>query len=401
MTRTVLLGDLKMKDMPLQIIDGDRGANYPKNHEFSENGYCLFLSAKNVTQDGFDFSQKQFIAKEKDEKLQKGKLEIKDIVLTTRGTVGNVAFYSSKVPFDNLRINSGMVIIRCDETQLLPEYLYLVLQSTVFQNQVLDFRSGSAQPQLPIRDMQNIRLLFPDLKTQRKIAGVLGAINEKIELNRQMNETLEQMGQALFRHYFITNPEAERWPVKKVGDLYDVLLGGTPSRAKTEYWQDGTIGWINSGKVNEFRIIEPSKHITQEALDKSAAKLLPAGTTVIAITGATLGQISRIEKEFAANQSVIGLVSLNHCSSDFIYYWIKHNIKKLIGHQTGGAQQHINRENVVNFEIPEPSSEELSSFQGKIEPISKNITNNCFAIQTLTTLRDTLLPRLISGKVKV
>jgi type I restriction enzyme S subunit len=93
-------------NLPIEIIDGDRGVNYPKNSEFSSNGYCLFLSAQNVTSTGFKFNECSFITKEKDEILRSGKLVRNDIVLTTRGTVGNIAFYHNLIPFDNIRINS-------------------------------------------------------------------------------------------------------------------------------------------------------------------------------------------------------------------------------------------------------------------------------------------------------
>ena len=100
------------KEAPLEMIDGDRGKNYPKQDEFTEDGFCLFLNAKNVTDNGFNFETKMFISQEKDEILKKGKLQRGDVILTTRGTVGNVAFYSENIPFDNIRINSGMLILR-------------------------------------------------------------------------------------------------------------------------------------------------------------------------------------------------------------------------------------------------------------------------------------------------
>jgi type I restriction enzyme S subunit len=112
-----------------KVIDGDRGINYPSDQEFRESGHCLFLNAGNVTKGGFRFDECAFITREKDGKLSKGKLKREDIVLTTRGTVGNFAYFDSSVPFDNLRINSGMVILRNESSALLPTYLYALLQS--------------------------------------------------------------------------------------------------------------------------------------------------------------------------------------------------------------------------------------------------------------------------------
>jgi len=134
----------KLSDAPLDIIDGDRGKNYPSQNEFSSNGYCIFLSTKNVRLDRFDFTECQFISKERDKLLRKGRLQRNDLVLTTRGTVGNVAFFSDSIPFENIRINSGMVVIRPKTDQLYPIFnLYLF---RYLQNDFHSFISGSAQP---------------------------------------------------------------------------------------------------------------------------------------------------------------------------------------------------------------------------------------------------------------
>ena len=108
------------------IIDGDRGKNYPKSEEILDDGYCLFLNAKNVTQKGFDFENCNFITREKDDALRNGKLSRGDVVLTTRGTVGNLAYYSKNVPYENIRINSGMVILRMNRS-ILNEIYFIEL----------------------------------------------------------------------------------------------------------------------------------------------------------------------------------------------------------------------------------------------------------------------------------
>ena len=138
--------DVEFGEAPFEIIDGDRGKNYPKQSDFLDSGHCLFLSATNVTKTGFDFAECLFIDERKDAALNKGKLQREDIVLTTRGTVGNTAYFNHTVPFENLRINSGMVILRCDRAMMLPAYLYHFLRSTSFHEQVNALRSGVAQP---------------------------------------------------------------------------------------------------------------------------------------------------------------------------------------------------------------------------------------------------------------
>ena len=145
---------MTLAEAPVEIIDGDRGKNYPKQQEFLESGHCLFLNAGNVTSNGFDFSSSVFITSEKDQRLRKGKLSRGDVVLTTRGTVGNSAYFNQSVPYDHIRINSGMVILRAEDYALNPLYLYFFIRSKLFLSQVAALRTGSAQPQLPIREYQ-------------------------------------------------------------------------------------------------------------------------------------------------------------------------------------------------------------------------------------------------------
>lgn len=134
----------------VDILDGDRGKEYPKETDFSENEYCLFLSAKNVTKSGFKFDHRAFITREKDEKLRKGKLIRNDLIVTTRGTVGNVAYFDEKVPFENIRINSNMAIIRNVDSQLDSIFVNQLLHSFIVDEQLQLLTSGSAQPQLTI-----------------------------------------------------------------------------------------------------------------------------------------------------------------------------------------------------------------------------------------------------------
>jgi len=178
------------------------------------------------------------------------------------------------------------------------------------------------------------------------------------------------------------------------------ILGGTPSRAKSEYW-NGNINWINSGEINRFRILEPSETITELGLKKTSTTLLPAETTVLAITGATLGQVSRLEIESCANQSVIGVIPDESLTNEYVYLNILENINDIIGRQTGGAQQHINKNDVETYEMIIPDAEELSIFETKVKPLFGQIRNNCIENERLTKLRDTLLPELLNGKIDV
>ena len=183
------------------IIDGDRGKNYPAQHEFKPYGYCLFLNAKNVTANGFSFENCMFITKEKDELLKKGHLDRGDIVLTTRGTIGNLALYDNLVPYENIRINSGMVILKMNHN-LVSERFFIEQFKILLSSIKKKIASGSAQPQLPISTMNKIIMLMPPIERQKEFSThVEQTIKSKLTIQQSLNK-LETLKKALMQQYF-------------------------------------------------------------------------------------------------------------------------------------------------------------------------------------------------------
>ena len=297
--------------------------------------------------------------------------------------------------------STEFIVLRAKEGISDSRFIFYFAISDEFRDTAIQLMSGtSGRQRVDTEALKRKVFTLPPLPEQKAIAEVLSSLDDKIDLLTRQNKTLEDLAQAYFRKWFIEDASDE-WEVVPISEKFDVLLGGTPSRKIESYWTNGTIGWINSGKINEFRIIEASEYITEEALNNSSAKLLPAGTTVLAITGATLGKISMVLRSFAANQSVIGLVPKAELSNNFIFLWLKENINALISMQTGGAQQHINSNDVKSFDVIVPDTVALSLFRRKIDPLMLKISQNCFQINTLNKLRDTFLPKLISGEIRV
>ena len=186
----------------LNIIDGDRGANYPKSNEFFDSGHCVFLNAKNVTKNGFSFNEIQFINEQKDASLRKGKLKRLDVVLTTRGSVGHFAFYSNEVPFDNIRINSGMVLLRPKTNGLSPKYLYHFCKSNLITSTIKNISFGNAQQQLTVATIKELPLNFPDVEEQQKISDCLSNLDNRITAQTQKIEALKLHKKGLMQHLF-------------------------------------------------------------------------------------------------------------------------------------------------------------------------------------------------------
>lgn len=417
---------------PLEIIDGDRGKNYPAQADFRSDGYCLFLNAGNVTSQGFDFSDCSFISREKDASLRKGKLLRGDVVLTTRGTVGNVAYFDHKVPFDNLRINSGMVILRANPRYLDPRYLYLFLRSALFARQVAALRTGTAQPQLPIRDINRISIVIPPLAEQRAIAHILGSLDDKIELNRQMNRTLEEMARAIFKSWFVDfDPVyAKARGEQPVGmdtataalfpDSFDETeLGPVPRGWKTRNLKD--VAGINMRSVSK-----DYPHDVIEYIDISSVTVGSlSGTTSYALSDAP----SRARRLVQHGDTIWSTVRPNrrsylfiHTLADnlvvstgfavlspklippaFLYQWVTTDefVDYLTLNADGSAYPAVNADRFAEALLVLPDAPVLASFHELVAPMYDMIHSNSLQSHTLAELRDTLLPKLMSGELRV
>lgn len=191
-TVPTVLGDL------VDFIDGDRGKNYPTFDEFTSTGYCLFLNASNVTSTGFNFDNCMFVSEEKDKLMNKGHLFPYDIVLTSRGTLGNVALYDKHIKYENVRINSGMLIIRPKTKRLSPYFIYALLKSSYMKAAIERFKSGSAQPQLPIKDLQKITFEIPESDTVLvALDRQFLAVEESISINNNEIGNLKELSNVL------------------------------------------------------------------------------------------------------------------------------------------------------------------------------------------------------------
>ncbi|MBS4021143.1 MAG: restriction endonuclease subunit S [Dethiobacter sp.] len=191
----------------LEIIDGDRGKNYPKQSDFLSDGFCLFLNTKNVRPDGFEFHSTMFINVEKDNALGKGKLNRNDVVMTTRGTIGNLGIYCDDVKYENIRINSGMLIFRPNLKVITPKYLFEVLRSGVIKFQINSHVSGAAQPQLPIKTLVNFSIPVPkSLEVQNEIVSKLNALSHETRnlesIYQQKLADLEELKKSILQKAF-------------------------------------------------------------------------------------------------------------------------------------------------------------------------------------------------------
>ena len=377
---------------PFEIIDGDRGKNYPKKGELSDSGYCLFLSATNVTKKGFAFSERQFITEQKDEMLRKGRLQREDVILTTRGTLGNAAYFNAHIPYDHVRINSGMVILRCRIDKILPAYLYHFIRSPSFHGQVNSLKSGVAQPQLPIRDMKRVRMPLPTLSGQLRIASILSTYDDLIENNRRRIQLLEQAARLLYKEWFVHL----RFPDHE----HTTITNGIP-----EGWEEGTLGDV----VN----VKKGKNITKNSVTEGTVPVVAGGLTpayfhdtanvvspvvTISASGANSGYVNLYHEDIWASDCSY----INSASTDCLYYFfifLQSRQREIFGLQKGSAQPHVYPKDLMKLPMLRPAEHIIGVFENTVTQSFQLIRNITIQNRFLAKARDLLLLRLMNGEV--
>jgi len=373
-----------------EIIDGDRGKNYPKQDEFYPQGYCLFLNTGNVTKEGFIFEENQFIMKEKDEALRKGKLKRGDIVYTTRGTVGNAGYYNSSVPYENVRINSGMVILRSNGEIVDARFLYQILKSEDYRPYFKQYCTGSAQPQLPIKNFSQIYLNVPDIKTQHRIADILSVYDNLIENNQKQIKLLEEAAQRLYKEWFvdlrfpghentkIVDGVPEGWSRGLLKELISVNYGKDHKKAP----DDGNIPVYGSG-----------------GLMRKCNKSLFSGEAVLIPRKGSLNNIMYVDETFWTVDTMFYATMKQPHTAVFVYFFVK--AFDMYSMNIGAAVPSMTAKILDAMDVVIPDKETLEKF----DKLTKTYFNKIKTLQgqneRLKIARDLLLAKLMSGEVEV
>ena len=354
----------------VDIIDGDRGVNYPKSNDFFNDEYCLFLSAKNVTKNGFIFNETQFITKERDALLRKGKLSRGDIVLTTRGTVGQFAFYSDDVLYDNIRINSGMVLLRNNNDNLLNSYFFKACKSFQISRQIKIVAFGSAQPQLTVKEINKIKISLPAKPEQQKIAAFLTAVDSKIEQLSKKQELLGEYKKGLMQQIF---SQAIRFKADDGSDFPDweeKKLRNVLSSVSTRPYQ------IKSADILEFgshKVVDQGqKELAGYTNEKD--KLLTNDGVIVYGDHTTI--VKFINYDFVVGADGVKLLTSDSNNIKYLYFNLLFNN---VGPE--GYKRHFSILKNVVLQIPSLPEQNkianfLSSIDSKIEQVGKQLNES-------------------------
>lgn len=288
------------------------------------------------------------------------------------------------------------IVFRAKEGIADKDYLYYLVCSPEVREPAIKSMVGSSGRQRVQTDVvKNLELEIPPLTEQEKIGSFLKLIDDKIALNDRINKNLEQQLHLLFIQIFNGISEDV-----VLGDVVETTSGGTPSRKHTEYYENSSICWVKSKELLGNYILDTEEHINNMALSKSSAKLLPVHSVLIAMYGATVGAYGIISKSMTCNQAVCALLCNEKYPYTYLFQIAQEQQQKLINMAVGSAQQNISQ--ILIKQLPLHSDiAAIRKFHNLALPLHKQIEELQAENRTLSEMRDTLLPQLMSGELDV
>jgi len=307
--------------------------------------------------------------------------------INSKAYIGRTVEYNS---MNDEIIIHGMNLLRIKSNRniILSPFFQFYTNSWHFKRNIARIRKDAVnQSSFAIADLKRIPIPVPSLAEQQSIVSELDKINELISLKKAQLSDLDTLAQSIFYEMFGDPIENEKgWEVKKLGSLCETSSGGTPSKTHSEYYEGGTIPWLRSGEVSQGFIYETEMFITEAGLNNSSAKFFPPDTVVVAMYGATVGQVGVIKKEMTTNQAICGIFPNKYFYPTFLFYFLMGMKPVYLKDAAGGAQPNISQGIIKNTQVYLPPLSLQQSFARKVEAIEQQKTQITATIKDLKTL---------------
>jgi type I restriction enzyme S subunit len=305
-----------------------------------------------------------------------------------------------KIDDDPVIISPAYTVFEIKDTQVLdPEYLMMWFRRSEF-DRYADFKCDSAiRGGFNWDELCETELPVPSIEKQQEIVNEYNTVVNRMQINEQLIQKLEETAQAIYREWFLDKSE-ENWEWISVKDYcVEMRSGGTPSRTNIAYWNSNDLPWIKTGEIKNNIVVESEEFISYEGLKNSSAKLLPKDTVLMSMYGVNAGELGILKFEAATNQACCGMICANQYQSAFLYYHLLHNQEYIAAQATGGAQENLNKNFIENIEILKPTDEILNS--NHLKPIIDKKENFTRQNQKLTELKDLILARMTRVILKI
>ena len=401
MRKTINIGDLGT------IITGKTPPTTNKNYY---GDYAVFIKPTDISeQSKYTYETEEMYSKLAAEKYESSLIPKGAICVPCIGTIGTKMTMAPCDCYTNQSINSIVCNDRYDN-----EYVYYLIKNFLPGLKSYNLGTASGREYVSKSNFEKIELVAEQDKTiQKKIGEFLSRYDSLIENYQKQIELLEEAAQRLYKEWFvdlhfpghentkIVEGVPEGWEKKKVKEVCDTTSGGTPSRSKTEFYT-GDILWVKTKELNDDFIFDTEEKITEDAIRNSSAKMVPSGSILMAMYGATIGKLGIATKELSCNQACcVFLLPEDSTLRLYLYNWLLNSRTLLISMGKGAAQPNLSQDMIKNLEVVVPSSCLLAKFDSKVKPLYRIMSYHSSQIRLLTEARDRLLPRLMNGEIKI
>ena len=382
----------RIADLIDEIAMGPFGSNI-KVSCFVDSGVPV-LNGSNL--EGFSLSEKTFryVTREKADSLNKANAHRGDIVITHRGTLGQIVFIPQDSKYDRYVISQSQFRVRCND-KVLPEYLVYYFHTPIGQHKLLSNASQVGVPALarPSSTFQQIEVVLPELSIQKRVVEIISTIQKKIVNNQELNDNLQQQAAALFSGLYDRSNTEVRFT-----DLIQILGGGTPKTGENTYW-NGNIAFFTPKDVGIPYTLITEKTISKEGLSHCNSRLYPVNTVFVTARG-TVGKVGMSGVPMAMNQSCYALVG-KETHQLLVYFYTLKAVDRLKHKASGAVFDAITTRDFESEQIMKLSDDDATAFLRVAEPMFQEVLNNNIENLRLSTLRDSLLPKLMSGEIDV
>ena len=350
--------------------------------DFNNDFRYVYKTEKTITEEGLKNSSTKMLYRD-------------DSIISARGTVGEMAM----IPFP-MAFNQSCYGLRAKRNIVDPTFLYYLVKYNV---RILQKNThGSVFDTITRDTFSGIDIDISPIDAQRKIAGILRDLDDKIELNMKLNENLEQQARAFFQESFIDNADPE-WVIGTISDFGTIVGGSTPSKSKPEYYTKTGIAWITPKdlSINKSKFISHGENdITELGLKNSSATIMPEGTVLFS-SRAPIGYIAIAAGEVTTNQGFKSIVPKPEIGTAFVYYFLKHNLAIIEGMASGSTFKEVSGSTMKGVPAVIPDTDTIARFNDFCAPIFAQQRILEEQNQSLAALRDNLLPKLMSGELDV
>lgn len=316
------------------------------------------------------------------------------VLLTSRAPIGYLAIAKQEVctnqGFKSIVLKNGY----------LPEFFYYLLKNNI--EYIIGMSSGSTFAEISGTQVKNLEFKVPPLDVQKKIAGVLGALDDKIELNNKINQNLEAQAQALFKSWFVEKHSPERQTIS-ADKLFDISIGKTPPRKEPEWFSKdpNDMKWVSISDMGNcgVYISDTSEFLTKDAISQFNIKIVPENTVILSFK-LTVGRVAITDTQMATNEAIAHFVSKNKTINEYLYFYLKNFNFQTMG-STSSIATAVNSKIIKAMPIILPTEVELNAFHTVATPMFAQIKKKQKENLRLAELRDTLLPKLMNGEIDV